>query len=157
MTRWPRHTHLHAARALQRQPLRLWVAVLLAFCLAQGLGLWHAAEHGWQRGVLAAEGVHALHDGHDTASDGCDVHGAHSHGLQAGMAQPALAHADHWQHEAGSAECRLLDQLVADSAPAAPIVAIAPPAAPQRLHRDDAQTLGALSVPGVLARGPPQG
>ncbi|EHR70449.1 hypothetical protein BurJ1DRAFT_1581 [Burkholderiales bacterium JOSHI_001] len=81
---------------LRRQRLPLWLAWLLALCLlgAQGLGQGHALAHG-----------HGLPNGLAVAAPASDAladDAASGPSLFAG-------------HEAGSATCRLLDQLAPDA------------------------------------------
>jgi hypothetical protein len=133
----------HRTHATHRPRAALLVLVL-AMLLAQALGLMHQTLHGpASRVALVPEAeLGAWLPPHD-----CDEPGAHG---------PA-SHVQAFGHEAGSAECRLFDQIGQDWALATPWAPpAAPPAAPPWARGRPAPTLAAQAA-GYLARGPPPG
>ncbi len=111
------------------------LGLLICFVLAQALGLAHRVEHGWAQ---------AAHDA-----------GTPHHGQQ--LAEAQHLGADRWSgHAAGSAECRLLDQVGSADAPCtvpAALPAPRPAAAPQPRPP---RAIGAAPTPAAYeARAPP--
>lgn len=126
------------------------LALVLAMLLAQALGLVHASLHGAPHRHAqgpAEPAARAADFGAWQLPHDCDEPRAHG---------PA-AHDEAFGHDAGSAECRLYDQVGHDWALAAPWGApAAAPNTPGMVSRPEAPVLSAQAA-GYLARGPPGG
>lgn len=118
---------------------RLWWPMLALLVYAQGTALVHAVEHGLQQEPFPGQSAyeHGLHPGESAGGD-------HDH-LD-----------DEWGHAAGSADCRLFDQVasVLGCAADAPDIAQAPASCPPRQGAGAHTAAAGIREP-YQARAPP--
>ena len=159
-----------APRARRLRPLQVWLLAVLLLA-AQALGLAHRVAHApGLPGVAVAQATALAHVSAAATAASLEAAleaapGAESAAESAGGPAHAQAIADshshshsHFPHEAGSADCRLVDQLA--HADALFAVASLPPVLPRAAATGAATTLLPLpagSAAAYLARGPPAG
>jgi len=139
-------------RARRLQPLHAWLLAVLLLA-AQALGLTHRVAHA--PGLAGATVAQATASANVFAAATASALEAAAAAESAGA--PAHAHS-HFPHEAGSADCRLIDQLEHADALCAGVCLS--PALPRAAVTGAAATLPAVSAGGAaayLARGPPAG
>jgi hypothetical protein len=137
-------------RARRLQPLHAWLLAVLLLA-AQTLGLTHRVAHA--PGLAGAVVAQATASANVFAAATATALEAAAESAGA----PAHAHS-HFPHEAGSADCRLIDQLEHADVLCAGVCL--PPALPRAAVTGAAATLPTVSAGGAaayLARGPPAG
>jgi hypothetical protein len=139
-------------RAALGQAAWLW-ALVLALLAAQSLGLAHRLLHGAPADDAGTSRPATLAAGPVYVALAAPLH-RHADGERC---DPRQAHADPWHdHEAGSAECRLVDQLAhADLCSAAPVQPPLAPAGERWAMPGAAAEPPARGCAHYLARGPP--
>jgi hypothetical protein len=154
---WPLPVRQRRGQAARGQTAWLWVLVL-ALLAAQTLGLAHRVLHGV---VPAPEGasVPAAMATTPVAGTGAFAFAAPLHWHADGeRCDPSEAHADPWHdHDAGSAECRLVDQLAhADLCGAVPLQLPLAPTGERWTMPGAAADPPARACADYLARAPPR-
>lgn len=155
---WPLPLRQWQRRAARRQAAWLW-ALVLALLTAQALGLAHRVLHGAPPAHPRAPPPAAMAAVSVAAPPVAVAFAAPLHWHADGeRCDPDEAHADLWHaHDAGSAECRLVDQLAhADLCGAVPVLVVSAPTGPHWAMPAAAGDPPARACAHYLARAPPR-